>query len=262
METQELAFLSIYNRFVRYWWLLAAAAILGGGLGWLFSRIQPPLYDARASLEVSVDFSQTGNISPFNLDHAVNTIQGVFYSSEVLSEVSRLTEERFPTVDVTEIRKNIAMERYGETWWLRVRDPDPQVAWFLVNTWRDISFEALGEAREHAITARYLDRYLINLEICQNPPNLNPPVPPVCDSNFMVDNTAVQEIQTRLKNELADSRTIQPYLIFSLNSPADVPTQPVMYQTKWLVIGGMLSMFLITILLAQFLPVRTQVEPK
>jgi len=252
MDSQELDFLSEYSRFLKYWYFLAIAAILGGVLGWLFSQIQPPVYDAQTKIDVTVDLAQTGNLSTYKYDQAVGAIQGVFYSTKVLSRVSELAEKSLPADYSANLYKQVGMERNAQTWILRIRDENPETAAFLVNTWLEVGFEELSQAREHSMNARSLQRYLASVENCPSPPEIEPPILPICQDYSTIDEAAVKEIQARIQDELAKGQAIQPYLIFNRHSPAGVPEEPVMYQTKWLVLGGMFSLFIVTILFLQF----------
>ena len=260
MGSEELEFLTVYTRFIRHWRLLAAAAVVGGLLGWFFSLIQPPVYEAKTSIEVSIDFSQTGNISPYNFDHSVGLIQGVFYLKNVLTRVSSRAVDRYATKITEGFTRQFGMQRRGETWVLSVRNTDPEIAAFLVDSWREVGFEELSRSREHAMNARVLQRYLDTLESCTFPPIIFPPVPSICQDNITVDESAVKVIQDRIQQELTDSYAIQPYLIFSQNPSAIVSVDAVMYQTKWLVIGGMVAGLGIAVLFLQYFKLKDKTE--
>jgi hypothetical protein len=254
----ELHLLARYVRFVRFWWLLAVAAIMGGGLGWLFSQFQPPIYVAKASLEVTVDFTQTGNLSPYNLDIAVGAIQAVFHSPAVLSQVQSRASDELPGVNTDQLSKQIGIERLAETWILRVKNTDPLAAAVLVNLWQDIGYQALIQARQHALNAQELRRYLLAAETCPSPSALDLTVPVICRDGITIDPAGVKETQDLIQRELASSYAIQPFLLFSQNSPAEIPEEPVTFQTKWLVTGGVLVFFLIAAGILQFYPLREE----
>jgi len=220
------------------------------------SKFKAPLYDAKASIIVTVDFEVTGNISPFNLDHAVGSIQGVFYSNDVISRVQAQAVRDLSQTEANFQLDQFVMERYSETWLLRVRNSDPRVAAILVNLWREIGFDALIKAREHAVTARILQQYLEVLENCPPAPFVKPSVPPICQDGNELDEAALLEIRNRITQELDESHAIQPYLLLSLNNPAEIPSDPIQYQDKWMVLGGMLSFLVLGILVLLFIPIK------
>jgi hypothetical protein len=256
MDIKEINFLPVYIRFFRYWWVPAVAAILGGSFGWLFSRTQTPLYEAKASIVVTVDFTQTGNLNAYNLDMAVGAIQAVLFSPDVLSQVQTLAMQRWPGFIIDDFIKNIGVERINETWILRVRNSDPEAAAILMNLWLDIGYQGLLDAHQHANTVKILQRYLNSLENCPPPPVIDIFVPPVCRDPFLIQLSKIHEIQNHIQQEMAKSYAIQPFLVFSRLGRVTIPEEPVMYQTKWLVTGGSLSFFLLAVLSLQLLPIK------
>jgi uncharacterized protein involved in exopolysaccharide biosynthesis len=258
MELADLKFLTYYTRHVRYWWCLAFMAILGGGLGWAYSFFQVPQYDAKTSLIVTVDYSQTGNLSAYNVDRAVGTLQKYLLSADILTKVSsQILGELSPEAQ-KELNKQFAIERLGDTWNLRFRNTDRKVAADMVNIWLETGYQALIQARQHAITAQILQRYLYAMYSCPPPPVIGFAVPPVCQDTNALDPLALSVVNEQIQQELALSHAIQPYLIISKNSPAEIPDKPVQYDRKWFVLGGMLSFFCLAVGSLPLLQIRRQ----
>ena len=262
MVQSEPGLILTYQRYTRFWWLIVLGMVIGGSGGWVFSQAQPPMFDARRRITVTIDYTQTGDLIAYNLDMAVGSIQSVFYSSPVLEQVVEKAKEWNNAVTVDSFSKAILMERYGEVWDLGVRDANPSQASQFVNLWAEIGIKALTEAQSHARRAQILRRYLATLEYCLPPPIFEPALPPICQDAYRLDLSAIQVIQERLEKELSQSYAINPALLFSLHAPAEAPVEPVIYARKWLVLAGMLAGFLIIILLIPILPLRTPGEER
>lgn len=248
MDTEELGYLALYKTIRRSWWIFPLAAVCGAFIGWMISKILPPQFYASTSLVVTVDYSQTGNLSAYNLDLAVGAVQGIFFSGEVLDEVVSIVREDGIQINPQELFNRISMERYNDIWVLRVRYNDPVIAAKLANTWAEVGFNQLLDARSHAQTARILRKYLNALENCPDPPVSIPSIPAICLDAYRLKNGEIAEIQAAYEAELSQARSIQSALLFSLNNPATPPSQPINHASAWLILSGSLVAFMASIL--------------
>jgi len=151
MTTDEFSIYEHANRSLGLWWLIALAAIAGGVLGFVLYQLHPPLYEATATYLVIIDlehFPLQGmdeDLVQYNEDLAVNTTQSVLLSTQVLDRVISQADASSRMITVDDLLHNYTIERKHETWELRYRNHDPQVAQSVVNTWAEVGYQAMLE---------------------------------------------------------------------------------------------------------------------
>lgn len=258
MGAEELDFLKQYRRFVHYWWLLVLVMVSGGIAGWVFHRLKPPVYEAIAPIQITVDFNQTGNITPYNLDQAVGVVKAIYYSEAVLQQVVREAQIAGIPINVDHLLDSVTLERMGETWNLRVRQVNAHNAALLAELWRKAGFSALQEAHAHAVSAAELQRYLRLLANCPPPPAFSASVPPICKDSYTIDADAIAVIEEQIASELAQSKAVNAALVFGMDEDVVTPSLPVMYDVNWLVLAGMVIGFGFYLVIVQVLPGLTR----
>jgi hypothetical protein len=240
MESPELELKNQAARIYGRWWVLALAVILGGLLGWGVHILRPPLYESKTRMVVTFDFSQTGNLSPYNLDQAVGAIQAIFLSGNLLNEVIEQAGHSELNLQLSDFSKMIRMERMNESWFLRVRDTDQDRAAVLVDVWAKKGYRELSEAHFQALKAEILKKYVRALEYCPAMPGIQNAIPAICFRIYaygLEDEALLEELQQALKL----SRGINPSLMIS--PPEMVPSteEPVMYLRNWMILAGMVA---------------------
>ncbi|HPH98195.1 MAG TPA: hypothetical protein PKW33_18700 [Anaerolineaceae bacterium] len=181
---------------LRWWWVLVLAAILGGAGGFVFERLQPPLYEARAAINGNLLFDSIGvcvptpapppegapTPTPFSLtqydeDMALAVIQDSLV--EVMPQAAALANMDQPT-----FLQNAIVERKHNLWEVRFRHADAQTAQQVTNAWLRLGLQRLEEKRA--------------------------------------------------------SGRVRPYVTYSLQEEAALPTTPTYYRTNLLVLCGTL----------------------
>ena len=66
MASSDFSPLEAFNLALRRWWLIAIFRPVGGLLGWGFSRLHAPRYDAQALLVINIDYQQYPMLRPKN----------------------------------------------------------------------------------------------------------------------------------------------------------------------------------------------------
>ena len=122
---------------MKRWWLLVVFVFLGVAAGWLFHSLRGPVYEARAEITSSIDFSKTGELSELQEDMAVVLIGDVIKSSPVITEVISSASSQGLTIDLEEFSKNKFLERSNNHWVLIIRWEDPERTAQLANLWAD-----------------------------------------------------------------------------------------------------------------------------
>ncbi len=162
MTTNEVSPYRYFSRTLDLWWLVFIAMLIGGALGFAFFYFHPPLYEATATYDVSIDlaaFPLQGfreDLIIYNEDMAVNITQEILISDEVIRNVlSQLNSEGIP-VSIQDLFQNYTIERKHDVWELRYRSQVPANAQAVVNTWAEIGYQAMLSWKASGKTAPYV----------------------------------------------------------------------------------------------------------
>jgi uncharacterized protein involved in exopolysaccharide biosynthesis len=252
MSSIDFSPLEAFNLALRRWWLIAVFVIAGGLLGWGFSRLHAPLYDAQALLVINIDYQQAPELVQKTDDHytedqIIGAANSVVLSTYVLDQVNAGLQAQGISLDWGKYIRNLASERKRSQFWLRVRDHDPKVAAAVANLWVEKAYAALVEFHQHAVNAQILREYLAGMSACPLPPDikssdgLNPLPPSLCGNGSPADiQQAIQTVTAQLEAEVYASNALNPALTFSLAHKADVPITPVAYRGSLLLAAGTL----------------------
>ena len=223
-----------------YWWVVAAAAILGGLAGLGISALKAPVYEAQAHITMGIDFTRTGYMEQYDKDLALSAAAGVIYSTEVMQQVVDAAQEENIPVDFDSLFKAATIERRSYEWILRVRFNDPDQAAFIANRWMDLGVLALDNAYQHALTADAIASYLDSLESCLEQVAVNAIVP-VCPYNSISElKAAFSTTEEQFFLEKQGARGLFPGMTYQINQRATPPREPVLYGRNNLALAGLL----------------------
>jgi hypothetical protein len=241
MTGMEFSPLVGFEQTARRWWLILLLMILGGGFGWLYRRIQPPLYEAKAILVVNVDFTETGLMSELEEDQSILTVQTMIISTPVAQQVWDDLQRKGISTEAFMIGQNAFQERRQSQLVLTVRNTNAQAAADIANIWAERAFAALKDAHDHAVYGHILWKYLMSMEYCLAAPPVEPIPPSICNHGSLEDITKnIQVVQNMMAPELQASNGIIPALSIAFSQRASLPVSPVEYQQNLLVIAGAL----------------------
>ena len=170
---QEFDPIEHFQDYLRHWWLILAAALLGGLAGFLFSRMHPPLYEAAATFMVQVDITQLSETENdlYYVDMGLASVEGALMSNEVLDRVSQEIVILGQPASGWELLPNTTIERRHAYWDLRLRHPDPAFVQRLVNLWAEAGYQAMLARQAQGLAPAY---------VIYSPPALAPqPTQPV-----------------------------------------------------------------------------------
>jgi capsular polysaccharide biosynthesis protein len=230
----------------RYLWLVVLLTILGGLAGFLFHRLQPPVYEASAVIELNIDltqsdFAQVHPLTELEQDQAISAAMAVIASQAVLERVVIAAQAQDIQLDEISLvlGKNVFLERKHANQILRVRHTRPESAAQIANLWSDQAYQALVEAHTHATRARFLKEYLTALENCPSPQETSLDGPGFCQLQTYEElQTHIQTITEELHQELLSGKGIIPAIRFDQMQSAAIPTAPSSYQSNTLVFSG------------------------
>ena len=249
---------------LRYWWLIALLAILGGAAGWLVHELRPPVYEARSVITLSIDFPEGYQLTQFEEDHAVNVAAAVIASTPVLERAASEAQAQGIVIDAPALWSKTTLERRLASWSLIIRDPDPQTAAALANLFARQGLATLAEAHGHALQARSLQLYLESLQACL--PSTGTPEAAAGEgsSSDLCSQMSSQGIADELRaaneslhQEMLASQGVLPYTVFNLSQEATPPESPAQFGRNTLVLaGGMIGFILGVIAVNLRLPQR------
>ena len=246
MVSTEYSPLEAFEFALRRWWLIAIFVLAGGLLGWGFSRLHAPLYDAQALLVINIDYQQAPELVQKTDDHytedqIIGAANGVVMSTYVLDQVDADLQASGISLDWEKYILNLATERRRSQFWLRVRDTDPKRAARVANLWVEKAYDTLVEFQQHAMKAKVLRDYLAAMSACPPPPETEPRPPSLCGSGSPAEiQQAVETVTAQLEAETTASNALSTALTFSLSRKAAVPVTPSTYRTSLLLAAGAL----------------------
>jgi capsular polysaccharide biosynthesis protein len=234
------------------WWLIALCVLAGGLLGWGFSRLNAPRYDAQALLVISIDYQQAPELVQKTDDHytedqIIGAAYAVVISTYVLDQVNDELQAQGISLDWEKYTRNLASERKRSQFSLRVRDRDPKLAAIVANVWAEKAYGVLVEFHQHAVNTKILNEYLAGMAACaptpeiEPPENLYPPPLSLCGNGSPAEiQQAIETVTAQLEGETAASKALSPALTFSLGRKAAVPATPSAYRGSLMLAAGAL----------------------
>jgi capsular polysaccharide biosynthesis protein len=246
MVDSEFIPFEVMKRIFSHWWIIAVMAILGGMIGWAIHFFQAPVYEATATLTVTMDFTQVGELTQYDQDYAFNAAGAIIDSNLVKDQVIAQAQALGISITQAELVKIMVAEGRQSDWELHVRNRDPHVAAELANLWAQAANDALNAALDRAMQAAQLQMQIDLLDACLpiapgvTVPNAQPgPTPKECERY------SLSEIHANLQSwteELAQDKELTQGILsimeFSQTSDASIPETPVLYDQANLTLAG------------------------
>lgn len=136
--------------------------ILGGIIGWILWMFLPQNYTATTRLSVSIDYNRTGKLEDLEQDRLLGITEDILHSDVVMKQLYQQTDYAdYPTFFNT-----TATTRTNDTWSLSVTGKDPEECGRIAVLWLDTAYDALMQAKSHAIKAEAYRNELEGLTNC------------------------------------------------------------------------------------------------
>jgi len=131
------------------------------------------------------------------------------------------------------------LERKADRFALRVEARDPHEAAAIASRWSQLALAKLDEASQHVISADILQRSIDNLSACiEQLPSTGPVSENCAQPSFAGIQALIQESGSQLQQEKAASLGLIPGIRYWLSQTPEMPSQPVQYDRKYLLLGG------------------------
>ena len=224
MKKYEFSPRESVERSLARWWIVVLVTVLGGIAGWVFHFFQPPVYEATATVTVTMDFHKW-DLTQYEEDYAFNAAGDIINSIPVKDQIIAEARARGLPIDIYQLQRQMVLERKQSVWELHVRDREPKVATELANIWEDKGVEALNLALEHALQADVLEYQVFGI----------------------ARNLSTKNSINDLMQERRLSGGIISIMTFALTETASVPEKPVLYTLGTLVLAGACIGFFISL---------------
>ena len=255
----ELKLTPMLESVIQRWYIVAAAGVLGGVAGLLFTFSRPPIYDASAVLSVGLNFDLTAPLSQYDEDLALHKVASVVIADAVWDKalldagIEAIPNSATPGGSGTRLGHWLA--RKGSRWEFTVGSSDPELAALVANTWASAGEATLNETLLHAFEAKSIQIQLneVLVELGQ------------ARSDSSVQNDQIEhlekvadELQARLQVELEAAQGVASFVSFDLTEGALAPDKPSASGRGQTVLAGMVMGLLFGIVVAIVVgPTRT-----
>jgi uncharacterized protein involved in exopolysaccharide biosynthesis len=181
MAEAEFIPLDHIQKVFRLWWVVALTMILGGGLGFIFSRVNPPLYEAKAVFMASIDFNKIDFMHPpkptpapyeltqYDEDISLAMIEASLRT--VMPQVVSYAQQNNIPLDLASLLQQSTVERAHAYWEVRVRNANPVFAQEIANTWAQLAFTDLKTRQSNGKLPVYIFFDLNQLATLPDHPN-------------------------------------------------------------------------------------------
>jgi uncharacterized protein involved in exopolysaccharide biosynthesis len=238
------------RRILDAWVWVAGFILIGGLLGWLFHSLRAPVYEARTTLRMGIDYTRTGWPNEIEEDRAIEVAGFLLTSRPVLEKVAAAANAEGLQISPDDFLRSLALERRSYTWLLRVRHAQPETAAHLADLWLQTGLQTLEEASGHAFQAEQLRRHLSGLEACLAQAGNSEPAGGICSIQTLADlQTEMAEVGAAYQQEKSASLGVSSMVLFGEGEPATVPQAPALYGRAELMAAGMFLGLLLGIVL-------------
>jgi len=249
-STKDFILLDFLKKSFKGWKRLATLMVVGGVCGLIMSRFIHPIYESKAAIAVTIDYTRTGALSDIQEDQAMRGLGSVIDSDAVREKVRDKAAQTGSAIDENGMQKNFTLEREDFRWLLRVRDTSPEKAQMLANLWAEEAISTLNTAMEHAIISSHYQQYLDSLEYCLQrlaPEGMNNEPCAHIDFDFL--SREIEKTTSAIRDEQMVSYGLMPALQFFLSERAPLNMTAVRGTQGTLIFSGAMLGFLIALLL-------------
>lgn len=159
--------LQAIRNLLRNWWKIVLIAYLFSLVGLVASYLLPAKYQAEAVFSASIDFTQINFENLVNGDSKEPYEFSQYDEDLALQAVARYILQKAnaaydyaKSLDLTLTRaafnRDYQIERANALWYLKFRSANPEIAQKVVNTWSNLSFDALKEGQANGEAERFL----------------------------------------------------------------------------------------------------------
>lgn len=223
-----------------HWLGFTLMGLFGAAIGFLFSCLKHPLYQAEAVLGVNINYGITEPLELIVEDRALNRVAAVIQADdtlrEVLDQLPETVRKDRSWDNPADLRESIRIDQNFAEWGLVVIDTDAEVAVEVAEIWSNASLRSLDEVSAHAWRAFALlgSRIDVLCEHLRTEEGVS--IGWSCQSAPLELDPEV--LAGVLQNEITLSRGVLPNLSYDLLQAPSLPTHPVVWGRGTLILAG------------------------
>jgi hypothetical protein len=250
--SQAFVPMDTFDRALRYWWVVVLFGMFGALSGWVFQRLQPPVYSAETGISVSIDYARTGTLTDTEEDFAIGIIGDVISSPAVLQETVRLASEQNLEIGENELLEAVNFERRSSIWIARFQHRNAQSAMILADAWSRAAYTTVERAHQHALTADVYSHQIDVLERCLEGAPAVTAGGELCSlENLGNILDEIQVLNTQLSKELRAAMGVLPYTSFAQTGQSVLSAPAVTYRPAQVMLAGSLIGLLLGVIVLE-----------
>jgi hypothetical protein len=218
--------------------------LVGGLIGYMVSRINPPLYQASALIQVSIDESRASIPNDITIRQAYDRVRIIILADDTLiSALDRFSDsagdiETIPTLE--EFRSEIKLAQRFNAFELVVNAVDPGQAASLANYWGEIALQEIEAATQYALMAGEYQSALFEASCTIRMDEVESEVEAIWHCASGRDDIDPDALSAGLLEAVKRSRGVLPVFSFSWARRAETPIRSSDIADGWLVLAGSL----------------------
>jgi hypothetical protein len=227
-------------RMFRKWPIIALLGFAGAILGFVFSLLRSPVYQAEALIGVNIDYGISESLALVVEDRALSRLDTLVMADSTLEKVldslpqgSRDTRQLASPAD---LRTALRLDKRLATWALSVLDTDPDFAATVAEKWAEITLEAFDEANEHAWNAARLlaGSFVVQCEELI----VDGEETDYYECLALPQGVDAEALTAQLETEVTLSRGVLPNISYELLQQPHPPEDPILWHRGWLILAG------------------------
>ena len=143
----------IFFSFLRAWYWLVIAILVGGLLGLGVSYLRPARYQAAAALRVDLTGEAYQHLVWPRKRELLTSVRVLMLGDETMQAVLSLLGDQSEFSSPAELREHLRLNDFEDQWMLGTIHEDPHEAAIVANAWAQAASTGLGKAVDHAASA-------------------------------------------------------------------------------------------------------------
>jgi hypothetical protein len=232
--------------------------ILGGLGGFFYWRIKPPVYEAKAMIEVGIDYNRTASMDDITALRAFDEIRVLILAdstlNQVLEGVSSTLRDSEELMSVTDLRERIKVAQSSDGYILLVYASDPDTAREIASLWARVVLDELEQATFHAIRVGEYQNALFETHCKIKLIEIDKVNRALWACDWQQGDINPDALAAELLEEVQSTKGILPIFSFSLQQDSTSNENPIPWSRGWYVLGGAMIGFLVSTMLMIFVP--------
>jgi len=244
LNQREYSPLEIVRGLISRWPWLVIGMLVGGMLGLVLGFSQPPVYEASAFLQVSVDHNRAVIPDDYTLLRAFDKVRLIFLADDTINQVLEAYSIEAANANsiqsVADFRSSIKLTQRPEGFQLFVYSGSPTDASNLANLWGEVALSEIEEASKHALRAADYQSALYGAWCQMATREVGAESQSIWSCHFGEDQINPDELADDILEEVQKSRGIIPVFSFSWIEKSSPPEKPITFTSGWSVLSGAL----------------------